>query len=127
MNLRLRRTLPQTQRTEGSRSTDVGNVGPDSRGVSGIALLAKLDATKTFELARGSGALPAFQAIIMRSDDLPGTTALQPRIGPDLAHICVCLGPVFADGMFPRNLSDTLPLLDELLFYDVQLYFVIPA
>ena len=36
----------------------------------------------------------------MRGDDLPRTAALQPRIGPNLAHLCVRLGFVFADGMF---------------------------
>ena len=36
----------------------------------------------------------------MRGDDLPPTAALQPRVSPNLAHLCVRLGLVFADSMF---------------------------
>src|SRR5436190_19783711 len=41
-----------------------------------------------------------FHAIIVRGDDLPRTAAFQPRIGPNLAHLCARLGLVFAESMF---------------------------
>src|SRR5258708_13720006 len=44
--------------------------------------------------------LPTFHAIIVRGDDLAGSAALQPRVSPNLAHLCVRLGLVFADSMF---------------------------
>src|SRR5690349_9975722 len=45
--------------------------------------------------------LLTFHAIIVRGDDLPCTAAFQPRIRPNLAHLCARLGLVFADSMFP--------------------------
>ena len=44
--------------------------------------------------------LPTFHAIIMRGDDLPRIAALQPRVGPDLADLCVRPGLVFAHRVF---------------------------
>src|ERR1017187_1891694 len=44
--------------------------------------------------------LVTFHAIIVRGDDLPRTAAFQPRIGPNLAHLCARLGLVFAESMF---------------------------
>ena len=44
--------------------------------------------------------LPTFHAIIVRGDDLPRIASLQPRVSPNLAHLCVRLGLVFAHSMF---------------------------
>jgi len=36
----------------------------------------------------------------VRGDDLPRSAPFQPRIGPNLAHLCARLGLVFAESMF---------------------------